>query len=207
MLDVSERLAVVVGGGPVAARKARGLIEAGCGRIRVVAPRFTGEFPTGIEKIVEAYQAKHLDGAGIVFAATDSAFVNEAVVTDAKKLNVLCTRADIEDENVGDFSNPAVYRAGPVVISVSAGGSPTLAVGIRDQVAGALDPTMVKMAEAMQALRPMILGSRLGMQERRNLFRSLAGEEAIEILSRGGLNALKLWIGERYPVLRDGLGD
>src|SRR4051794_23364135 len=116
MLNVSERLAVVVGGGPVAARKVRGLIEAGCSRIRVVAPRFTGEFPAKVEKIVEVYQAKHLEGAGIVFAATDSAFVNEAIVADARKLHILCTRAD--GEEAGDFTNAAVHRAGAVTVAV-----------------------------------------------------------------------------------------
>ena len=39
MLDVTDRLVVVVGGGAVAARKVAGLLAAGARRVRVVAPR------------------------------------------------------------------------------------------------------------------------------------------------------------------------
>ena len=82
-----------------------------------------------------------------------------------------------------------------------------LAAGIRDQLASTLDQSFVKMAEAMQTLRPTILGSGLQPQERRNVFRDLTGKEAIQTLASGGLSALKRWIADQYPQLRDGLGD
>ena len=42
MLDVSERPCLVVGGGPVAARKARGLLECGAS-VTVIAPLLSDE--------------------------------------------------------------------------------------------------------------------------------------------------------------------
>src|SRR4051812_47060021 len=94
MLDVSGRLVVIVGGGAVAARKARGLIEAGATKVRMVSPIFHKDVPAAVESIAERYEARHLKGAGLAFAATDSPETNDAVVGDARRLGILVSRAD-----------------------------------------------------------------------------------------------------------------
>src|SRR5262245_42466510 len=100
MLDVTDRLAVIVGGGGVAARKAAGLIEAGANRIRVVAPVFGPDpFDRRIERITATYRAEHLDGAKLVFAATNDPAVNDAVVRDAQSKGVLVCRANADDDS------------------------------------------------------------------------------------------------------------
>src|SRR6478609_7363439 len=93
MLDVSDRLIVIVGGGAVAARKAAGLIECGATRIRCVSPTFEPKMPPGVERIDGRYGPHHLDGAGLVFAATDDPAVNAAVVRDARNRGILVNRA------------------------------------------------------------------------------------------------------------------
>src|SRR5687768_9159451 len=103
LLDVSDRLTVIVGGGQVAARKARGLVAAGARRVRLVAPELTGDLPEGIERVTESYQSDHLRGASIVFAATDDAAVNDAVVRDAHAMGAIVCRADASEEESGDF--------------------------------------------------------------------------------------------------------
>src|SRR5688500_6322724 len=79
MLDVTHGLGGIVGGGAVAARKARGLLDAGASRVRCVAPEIDAQLPAPVERVTERYEPRHLDGAGLVFAATDSAEVNAAV--------------------------------------------------------------------------------------------------------------------------------
>jgi siroheme synthase-like protein len=202
MLDITARTAVIVGAGPVAARKARGLIDAGCAHIRVVAPRFAADFPSVIERIKEPYDKRHLQGASLVFAATDSSFVNDAVINDARSLNIWACRADADDSSPGDFVSPAVSRAGAVVIAVSASGSPALAAAIRDHLAAAMDPAHVQMAQAMQTLRPLIRdGARLSAGDRREILRRLASVDAMRALQQRGRDGLWTWLCQQFPAL------
>jgi len=199
MLDVEDRLIVIIGGGNVAARKAMRLIEAGGPRIRAVAPRFDDGFPEVAERINELYRAEHLDGGQLVFAATDSAEVNAAVVRDAHARNLLVCRADTDDEEPGDFSTPARFWDGPVIVTVSAE-SPALAVLIRDGLQQRFDQRWSMMAQAMQTLRPRVL-DRAPASARPQIFRSLATEEALAVLEAKGLHGLQRWLVERHPEL------
>ena len=202
MLDVSDRLVVIIGGGGVGARKARGLLDAGAKRVRVVSPAVDEQMPDGVERVAERYDVRHLDGATLVFAATADPSVNEMIVRDCRRLNILVNRADADDDARGDFSTPAVLREGAVAITVSAGGSPALAAAIRDELRGNLGSGHIAMADAMQALRPLIRGAQeLDVAQRRQVFRDLAAPEAIEVLSAGGTPALKAWLARRYPSL------
>ncbi|MBA2707323.1 MAG: bifunctional precorrin-2 dehydrogenase/sirohydrochlorin ferrochelatase, partial [Gemmatimonadaceae bacterium] len=133
MLDVSQRLIVIVGGGAVAVRKAAGLLDAGATRIRVVAPEISNDLARGIEHVKDNYRSDHLNGASLVFAATDHADVNAQVVRDAHARNLLVGRADAADgdlDALGDFATPAKFTQGPVTVAVSAGGNPALAAAI-----------------------------------------------------------------------------
>ena len=198
MLDVSTRLVVIVGGGAVAARKARGLLDAGAARVRCVAPRLCDEMPSGIECVSEPYRAAHLDGAGLVFAATDQADVNESVVRDAHARGILVNRADPDEDEPGDFSTPAKLQRGDVAVMVSAA-SPALAAMIRDGIAGRFDPRWERMAAAMRELRPMIRSAVGDIAARRKMFRELATDEALSILHADGVEGLRRWLRGRHP--------
>lgn len=200
ILDVTGRTIVIIGGGDVAARKARGLLDAGAGFVRCVAPEFSPQMPTEVQRVPETYHPSHLDGASIVFAATNQPSVNEQVVRDAHTRNLLVNRADVDSDQPGDFITPAVHRSGPIMIAVSAG-NPTLAALVRDHLAEVCDPRWTQLAEAMRALRLLIKSSGLLIERRREIFHELATEEAMEILDRGGPSALNNWLFEHHPEL------
>ena len=70
LLDVAGRRAVVVGGGPVAARRARGLVEAG-GEVVLVAPWVCEDVRDlvdagRLEWVARDYTGDDLDGAWLV---------------------------------------------------------------------------------------------------------------------------------------------
>src|SRR5581483_8912526 len=119
LLDVSDRLIVIVGGGEVAVRKACGLIDAGATRVRVISPAVHDRMPAMIEVVREPYRPEHLKGAGLVFASTDDPHVNDQVVRDAHAMNLLVCRADSDETNAGDFATPAILRRGNVLVMVS----------------------------------------------------------------------------------------
>lgn len=193
-------MAVIVGGGKVAARKAAGLLSAGAKQVRCVAPRFCDEFPASVERIAESYAERHLDGAAIAFAATDDPQVNTEVVRDCRRRQIWVNRADSDEDDPGDFSTPARLDAGSIIVTVSAG-SPTLSATIRDALEPTIDSRFIAMADAMRTLRPMVKSSTLKPSQRAEVFRALADSQALAILESGGLNSLRQWLASRYPEL------
>jgi precorrin-2 dehydrogenase/sirohydrochlorin ferrochelatase len=204
MLDVSDRLIVIVGGGGVAARKAAGLLAAGATRVRIVAPAFHDDVPADVERVLSPYEPRHLEGAALIFAATDSPEVNAAVVTEARRRGILVNRADADEAGAGDFATPAVLREGAITITVSAAGNPAIAAKVRDVVKDKLDARWIALADAMVQLRPAILASGLSGDERRDLFRNLATDDAAEAAHRGGLESLRMWIEQQTRAKLNG---
>jgi precorrin-2 dehydrogenase/sirohydrochlorin ferrochelatase len=201
MLDVSDRLIVIVGGGAVAVRKAKGLLDAGATRVCVVSPTFHAEMPTGIERVAASYEAGQLDGAQLVFAATDAPDVNERVVRDAQARGIWVNRSDEAEQ--GDFATPAKMVDGEVTVIVSTG-SAALAAAIRDDLAAKLDRRHVKLAEAMKTLRPAVRMSEADPQKRAAIFRDLASVDALVVVESGGVDGLRDWIRGRYPDVKLG---
>ena len=116
-LDISDKLCVVVGGGRVAERKVLGLLAAGA-MVRVVSPELTDSLAgmaenSSIEWLARGYKQGDFIGAVLVFAATDSREVQEAVVLEANRAGQLVNVID-EPENC-TFQVPAVVRRGDLI--------------------------------------------------------------------------------------------
>ena len=191
LLDVTHLPVVIVGGGRVAVRKALGLIEAGATDVTVVSPDWAAGMPA-VRHVRATYSPGVLAGARLVFAATSDPAVNAAVAVDARAIGALVCRADTQDAEA-DFSTPAAFRQGPVVVTVSTG-SAALTAAVRDGLRERFDPRWAAMAEAMQTLRPLIK-ERLPLAERPAAFRRLASTEALDVLGRGDIGTLKAWLG------------
>lgn len=200
LINLKDRQVLIVGGGKVAARKARLLIDSGADQVVCVAYSFCQEMPAGVQKIAGSYDSQLLERAELVFAATDDPAVNDAIVRDAHARNIWVNRADADDDHPGDFTVPAILRRGEVLLAVSAG-SPALAAMIRNRLADLFDPRWEAMAEAMRELRPWIRSSAIDISRRRDIFRELASEEALNQLSGHGIVALRQWLLERHPEL------
>jgi siroheme synthase-like protein len=136
-LDVAGRACLVVGGGAVAARKARGLLACGAA-VLVVAPALGADMEALVPQLraVErrAYRRGDAAGCRLVVTATGDPAVDGAVHADADKSGIWVNSAD--DPAHCSFILPAVHRDGPVTIAVSTGGqSPALASWLRDRLA------------------------------------------------------------------------
>lgn len=158
-LIVEGRPCLVVGGGPVAARKAAALVECGA-RVRVVAERLGAEVRSlPLEWEERPYRAGEAAGYWLVATATDSPEVSRAVSADAEAAGVLVNAAD--DPELCSFFLPAVARQGPVSVAVSTdGASPALARWLRDRVAREwLGPEYAVAAELLAEKRDEIRAS------------------------------------------------
>jgi siroheme synthase-like protein len=143
---------VVVGGGAVAARKARKLIQAGA-EVVVVSPEVLPELvDMSVEVHERPYEYGDLEGADLAFAATDSREVNAAVAREAKARGVRSNVADRPAE--GDFAVPSTLRRGGLQVAVSTGGaSPTLARRIRNELEEVFGPEWAGVVEELEAAR------------------------------------------------------
>ncbi|MBI4875391.1 MAG: bifunctional precorrin-2 dehydrogenase/sirohydrochlorin ferrochelatase [Acidobacteria bacterium] len=136
-LSLSEKTAVVVGGGKVGLRKTKGLLGAGA-RVKVISPAWRAEFEGLPVKLVRrAFRASDLKGACLAFAATDHREVNRRVEREAKRLGIPVNVAD--DPAACDFIVPARVRSGELQVAVSTSGrSPRLAAELKRKIGAVL---------------------------------------------------------------------
>ncbi|GAB15052.1 siroheme synthase CysG [Arthrobacter globiformis NBRC 12137] len=140
-LRLLGRPVLVVGGGRVAARRAKGLLDAGA-RVTVVAPEATA----ALRELADAglltweprtYRSDDVDGVWFVQTATGDPAVDTAVASDAEAQRVWCVNAS--DHESSAAWTPAVAVVDDVKIAVNAGGDPRRAMALRDAVATALE--------------------------------------------------------------------
>ena len=133
-LLLAGRRVVVVGGGQVAQRRIPTLIAAGADVV-VVAPDVTPAIEglgAEITWVRRPFEEADLDGAWYAMAATDSAEVNEAVVSAAEERRVFCVRSD--DATRASAWTPAVGRHDGVTVAVLSNREPRRSAAIRDAV-------------------------------------------------------------------------
>jgi adenosylcobinamide kinase / adenosylcobinamide-phosphate guanylyltransferase len=116
-LRMRGRLAVVIGGGRVAAQQVTDLRAAGA-EVLVIAPELSAplaELAAGrcIRARRRGYLASDLVGAWLVLDCTDLATVNAAIEADAERHRIWCVRADnTADQGAGAGTRTAVTGAG-----------------------------------------------------------------------------------------------
>jgi siroheme synthase-like protein len=143
-LELSGRRCVVVGQGPLAEEKARGLLEAGAS-VAVIAP--------------SAYRRGDLAGAFLVIAATGDRNLNRAVFAEAEAARVLCNAVD--DIEHCHFAAPSVLRRGDLVVAISTGGrSPALAKWLRARLQADIGPELGVLVDVLGELRTELIATR-----------------------------------------------
>lgn len=155
MINLEGKKAVVVGGGGVALRKVRDLLECGA-RVTVIAPEMHPEIDglaaTGAGDLTivrRDYRAGDCDGSMLVFSATDNESINREVYTEAAGKNILINAVD--DPPNCSFFMPSWFTRNGLVVSVSTSGiSPSLAARIRRDIEKNLPPYV---EDALSALR------------------------------------------------------
>jgi uroporphyrin-III C-methyltransferase / precorrin-2 dehydrogenase / sirohydrochlorin ferrochelatase len=135
-LELAGRRIVVVGGGAVALRRARALVEAGAD-VTVVAPDVAAELaelPLTVRR--RRYRAGDLTGAWLVHAATNDPAINALVAAGAERERIWCIRAD--NAAASAARTPAVARHGDIAVAVTSGGDPRRSQRLRSAIALAL---------------------------------------------------------------------
>ena len=136
-LDLAGRKCIVFGGGQVALRKVRMLLESGA-RVEVVAPELCVDMDRlhrdgSIEVRARRFEPGDLEGAFVAIAATDDQNTNERIASEARERKVLINVVDVPQ--LCDFIVPSYLRRGDLTIAIStSGGSPSLAKKVRTRL-------------------------------------------------------------------------
>ena len=188
MLNMRGREAVVVGGGDVAMRKAKTLVEAGAS-VRLIAERLNAPAPAGVEVRGESYRPELLQGALLVFACTDDRKTNARIAADARKAGALVNAADQPDDC--DFYLPAVTGDGDVVIAVGTGGSaPALAARLKEHLRSHLPQGAGEFAELLGRLRKQLQKKVRHADRRGEIMKRMAEQNVFELFGREGAGAV-----------------
>ena len=195
LVDLSDRLVVVVRGGRVAAAKIATL-EAGSPNslnLVIVAPEVAAPIDTRIAAgrarwRNRTYTHGDLDDAWLVVAATSSPEVNAAVADEAERRRVWCIRVD--DAESGTAALLGAVRRGPLVVAVSTSGtSPALAARLRADIADRYGPEWGELADLLGALRrdPEVRAvmSRLPAEIRRQRWHAVIDPDIVGMIRSG----------------------
>ena len=121
---LENRDCLLVGGGEVAERKARLLLDAGA-RVTVNAKAFNQQFICWQEQqqltlVSGDFSVALLDNKWLVIAATNDASINQRVSTEAEKRRIFCNVVDSPKE--ASFIMPSIVDRSPIMVAVSSEG-------------------------------------------------------------------------------------
>jgi siroheme synthase-like protein len=159
MLNLKGKKCVVVGGGHVALRKVKMLLDCGAD-ITVVSPKpHLGMAKLSEKKAIRLihrdYKVGDLTDATLAVASTDVKEINRTVAHEAKRLGILVNVVD--DPRLSSFILPSFFRRGHLTIAVSSGGtSPALARKIRSNLEKSLGKEYATLLSLISEVRSAI---------------------------------------------------
>ncbi len=159
-LHIEDKLCVVVGGGKVARRKIRGILLRQ-GQVKVISPQVEPEIQKLAARKKIQWQEKRfakgdLKGAFLVFAATSSLEIQDAVQQEADALNILVNRADAPEKS--SFHVPASLQRGDLQVAVFTNGkSPAMAAKVKKQLEDVIGWEYGILLELVAAVRGHII--------------------------------------------------
>ncbi|TGQ16051.1 MULTISPECIES: siroheme synthase CysG [unclassified Mesorhizobium] len=153
---VDGQAVAIVGNGEEALAKAR-LVSQSSAVLRIVADNASGGLldfiaSTGAVHINAAYEAAHLQGAALVFAASGDEALDRRVVDDARRLGIPVNAVD--QPEMCDFFTPALVNRAPVAIAIGTeGAGPVLAQMLRGRIDRMLSPSLGRLAALAASFR------------------------------------------------------
>lgn len=190
MLELSGKTCVVVGGGRVALRKVKTLIENYTGiELKIIAPFLCQELweickkeainhDNKITWVQKEYEKNELDGAFLVFACTDEEELNATIAREAKSRGMLVNSVAPPDES--NFLVPASIKRGDFTISISTGGaSPALAKKLREKLEEQFSHQWDKYIDFLKHCRVEIKNKIEDEKERKNIYYQLLEDDSL----------------------------
>lgn len=174
--QLRQRDCLLVGGGDVAERKARLLLDAGA-NVTVNALDFTPQFQVWADsQMLTLVQGEFipslLDNCWLAIAATDDETVNQQVSEAAEARRIFCNVVDAPRQ--ASFIMPSIIDRSPLMVAVSSGGtSPVLARLLREKLESILPLHLGQLARYAGHLRARVKQQFATVGERRRFWEKL----------------------------------
>ena len=197
-LDIEKKSCVVIGGGEVALRKIRGLLEAGA-NVKVIAP----EICAGVEELFkrgeiswtrEKFSEELLGDEIILIAATDNPEVNRQASEAAQAKKIL---VNVVEGASGNFNVPSTIRRGDLLLTISTGAnSPAFSKFIRQMLELELGENFGAGLEIISARRRELKKLLPNPQARKLFWQEFLTREIWELLKLGAFDKLEKKLAE-----------
>jgi precorrin-2 dehydrogenase/sirohydrochlorin ferrochelatase len=187
-LDLNARHCLVIGGGDIAAGKARSLFDFGA-KVTVISPACKPSMrrmiTAGQCAYIEAkYHLKYLKGVFLVIAATNDSAVNARVAAACVQRNILVNVVDVPE--LCTFIVPSVVRRGPIVIGISTSGqSPMFAQQQRRKCEQCVTPAQGAFVSMLGKVRPRVQAKYPNMGTRKAVYANLLNSNVLPLLEKG----------------------
>lgn len=174
--QLQHKACLLVGGGEVAERKARLLLDAGA-RLTVNALRFNTQFHIWAEQnlltlVAGEFHADLLSGKWLVIAATNDVAVNALVYQRANQQQLFCNV--VNDSRHTSFIMPAIIDRSPLMVAVASGGqAPVLARLLREKLEAMLPQHLGRLARLAGSLRQRVKRQFADLAARRRFWEKL----------------------------------
>ena len=176
-IDIQDKHCLVVGGGMVALRKVKVLLQFGV-YITVVAPvicKELKELEGTEEKLIlleREFMTTDISQSFFVVAATNDAVVNEAISVLCKQANILVNVADSKENS--SYLFPSILKRGDMVVGTStSGNSPDVAKWIRTTLETAIPDYVADLSESLGEYRSVIKERIASEEARKKAFKEL----------------------------------
>ena len=193
-LDISGKLCVIIGGGRVAERKVKGLLDSGA-YIRVISPEVTDELARLAEEgridwRKKSYKSDDLHKGWLVFAATNHREIQELICRQAEEKGQLINVVD--DTGCCNFQVPATVRRGDLILAVSTNGkSPAVSAMIRKQLEGLFGQEYEVLLNLMAMIRQQAVTESATQADRKKIYKKILHKDIIEWIRAGKMNRLQ----------------
>ncbi|OCG20365.1 MULTISPECIES: siroheme synthase CysG [unclassified Gilliamella] len=208
---LENRDCLLVGGGEVAERKARLLLEAGA-RLTVNAQTFNEQFMCWHEQkqlalVQGEFDAELLDNKWLVIAATDCQETNQKVSIEAEKRCIFCNVVDAP--KAASFIMPSIIDRSPIMVAVSSEGhAPVLARLLREKLESILPQHLGKLAKYAGYLRDKVKLTYQTMTERRRFWERLFSHDRLaQALANSDSDDVEKLTNELFDTSLDARGE
>ncbi len=150
LVNLGKFKSLVIGGGPIAFRKAMNLLNFG-GQVTVLTPEMCPSMQAladekKIELMQKSYEKGDVNGYSFVFAATDNEEVDNMIKDDCDKLGILLNVADVPD--LCNFIMPATIKRGRFIAAISTqGDAPFFAKEMKQHISKILSPMVADVTD------------------------------------------------------------